>query len=347
MHFFFGIILCIFIILLIFFYKKNFFLLDNPKLSNHKNFTSNNLAQIGGSYLFISFLTVFYFNELSIMKIEFFLFFLLFTILGVFSDINNLFSPSRRFFFQFFIVLLFIFLFDIKINNTQIPFINYFLKKNIFISYFFTIFCILVLVNGTNFIDGKNGLVIGNYILIFIFLLILIKNNLTDIYVLENIYLLILILFIIFLFNIFNFCILGDNGSYFLSFFTAIFVISYFNKYSNLNPIFALNLLWYPAFENFFSIIRRLLQKKKISTPDRLHLHNLINLFVIKIFKLKEKSILGNSLTSILINLFFFILLLISYQFYPNSLLLIFSLIFNMAIYLFFYFYIINYLKKI
>jgi len=75
MNFFFAIILCIFIIFLNFFYKKNFFLLDNPKLSNHKNFTSNNLAQIGGSYLFISFLTVFYFNELPIVKIEFFLVF--------------------------------------------------------------------------------------------------------------------------------------------------------------------------------------------------------------------------------------------------------------------------------
>ena len=44
-----------------------------------------------------------------------------------------------------------------------------------FISFFFTAFCLMVLINGSNFIDGLNGLLLGYFLII---ILILFKLNL-------------------------------------------------------------------------------------------------------------------------------------------------------------------------
>ena len=56
---------------------------------------------------------------------------------------------------------------------------------------------------------------------------------------------------------------MGDNGSYLISFFTAIFLIEVSNDNQFLSPYFIAVLLWYPAFENFFSLSRRLFFEKK------------------------------------------------------------------------------------
>jgi UDP-N-acetylmuramyl pentapeptide phosphotransferase/UDP-N-acetylglucosamine-1-phosphate transferase len=329
------------------FYLSKNFLLDKPLEVDHKSPSSKNLPQIGGIYLFTTFLTVTFFFKTKIIKPEFFFFFFFLTILGIYSDYNNFFKASKRFLYQLIIVLLFIFFFNLKINNTQIYFINYLININIFINYFFTAFCILILINGTNFTDGKNGLVIGNYILIYLFFYMLLKTDPGNKQLLDLLKYLILILLALFLFNIFGFCLLGDNGNYFLSFFTSIFVIFLFNSYSSFNPIVVLNLLWYPAFENFFSILRRYFQNKKIFKPDNLHFHNLLNLFIIRLFKMKhEVNTLNNSATGVLINIFLSFFLLIAYLVYPSSVLLILCLFLSILFYLIFYFYFIYYLKK-
>jgi UDP-N-acetylmuramyl pentapeptide phosphotransferase/UDP-N-acetylglucosamine-1-phosphate transferase len=329
------------------FYVSKNFLLDKPLEVDHKSSSSKNLPQIGGIYLFTTFLTVSFFFKIKIIKPEFFFFFFLLTILGIYSDYNHFFKASKRFLYQLIIVILFIFFFNLKINNTQIYFINYLININIIVNYFFTAFCILILINGTNFTDGKNGLVIGNYILIFFFYYMLLKSDPGNKQLLDFLKYLILILLALFLFNIFGFCLLGDNGNYFLSFFTAVFVISFFNSYSSFNPIVVLNLLWYPAFENFFSILRRYFQKKKIFKPDKLHFHNLLNLFIIRLFKMKQEiSTTNNTTTGVLINIFLFIFLLISYLVYPSTVLLVLCLCLAILFYLIFYFYFIYYLKK-
>jgi len=345
---FFTFFVCvIYIIFLNNFCTSKNFLLDKPFEADHKSPNSKNLPQIGGVYLFTTFLTITFFFKTEIIKSEFFIFFFFLTILGIYSDYNNFFKVSKRFSYQLIIVILFIFFFNLKINNTQIYFINYLINTNIIINYFFTVFCILILINGTNFIDGKNGLVIGNYILIYFFFYMILKSDPGSKQLLDLLKYLILILLVLLLFNFLGFCLLGDSGSYFLSFFTAIFVILFFNSYSNFNPIVVLNLLWYPAFENFFSILRRYFQGKKIFKPDKLHFHNLLNLFIIRLFKMKnEIKTLNNSSTGFLINIFLSIFLLIAYLVYPSSVLLILCLFLSILFYLIFYFYFIYYLKK-
>ena len=43
-----------------------------------------------------------------------------------------------------------------------------------------------------------------------------------------------------------------------------------------ISPYFIALLLWYPAFENLFSIIRKRIVKKDPLKPDNLHFHQLL-----------------------------------------------------------------------
>ena len=79
--------------------------------------------------------------------------------------------------------------------------------------------------------------------------------------------------------NFFNKLQLGDGGSYLIGFFTAFYVINFISQNSLVSPYFAVLILWYPCFENLFSISRKIYQKKSISDADNLHLHHNIFLF--------------------------------------------------------------------
>jgi UDP-N-acetylmuramyl pentapeptide phosphotransferase/UDP-N-acetylglucosamine-1-phosphate transferase len=56
-----------------------------------------------------------------------------------------------------------------SILTTRINFLDFALS-NYYINIFFTIFCILIVVNGANLIDGLNGLVLGYFFIVFFFL---------------------------------------------------------------------------------------------------------------------------------------------------------------------------------
>ena len=234
-----------------FFNKKNF-LLDQISSSKHKQLTSkdssNKVILCGGIIVFIN--SLFFFdNQLYIIKI--FSFFIL--IIGILSDINKFNSPKFRIISQFFIVLFFLLLNkNLIISDLRID----------LISIFFTIFCMLILINGSNFLDGLNTLVIGYYFLVLTTIVIVsIQFNLN---INPNVCYLIIFLSIILLLNFFNKIYLGDAGSYLISFLTAYFLLDFVSNNDSISPYFIFLLLWYPAFENLFSILRRFSLKKKV-----------------------------------------------------------------------------------
>ena len=57
--------------------------------------------------------------------------------------------------------------FDLNFKRFKIDYLNLLLDYKIF-SYIFFIFCLLIVTNGTNFIDGLNGLVIGYYTIVLV-----------------------------------------------------------------------------------------------------------------------------------------------------------------------------------
>ena len=65
---------------------------------------------------------------------------------------------------------------NLEILETRNEYLDKFLKNQL-INFIFVNFCILILVNGSNFIDGLNGLCLGYYLLILLFLLSININN--------------------------------------------------------------------------------------------------------------------------------------------------------------------------
>jgi UDP-N-acetylmuramyl pentapeptide phosphotransferase/UDP-N-acetylglucosamine-1-phosphate transferase len=310
--------------------KKNF-LLDNYIYSTHKNIRKdlNNIygpPLCGGIVIFLSF-----FLENSLLFLNFFIFLLL--IIGVLSDANILFSPKIRILLQIIVILPFVIFFDLKLIDLRINLLNSLLQVNI-ISIIFTVFCILVLVNGTNFIDGLNTLVLGYYIIVLLIIIFLAaKFNLQ---LNQNIRLFLMTLVLLFIFNFFQKIYLGDSGSYIVALVTSFFTLEFVNANDMISPYFICLLLWYPAFENLFTIVRRLFFKKSTSIPDKKHLHQLLFFFILKKFKLIPG--VANTFSAILINFFNLFIFVISFKFYSKTNQLLIFMVLAILTYLFIYF---------
>ena len=303
-------IVFLFIIVLNFLFNKFNLIRDKKNISFHKKFTGNEINPPFSGGIFIIATICIFFPENFIIK----LFLLLIFFIGYCSDTNLLKSPNLRFYLQIIVVILLIIFSDIFIQSIRIDFFDSFLENFIF-KLFFTTFCILILINGTNFLDGVNTLVIGYYLLIFFFIS-KIHYDLISYIDLNFLYLLIFTLLILFVLNCFNLLLLGDNGSYLISIFAGIYLIDLANKNILLSPYFIMNLLWYPAYETLFSIIRKIMIKKSALSPDNFHLHQL---FYLAIKKKVNSKIYSNSLTGIIINIYNLIIFYLASTNYSNT----------------------------
>ena len=189
---------------------------------------------------------------------------------------------------------------NLEINSTRVIILDKFLENNIF-NVFFVSFCVLVLINGTNFIDGLNGLSLGYY---FIVTIALLNNNFYYSNLLQGNELLYLscYLFIFLILNQSNLFFIGDSGSYSLGLIFSFLLINVYTVNSNISPFYIILLVWYPCFELLFSILRKFNINFSPAKPDIRHLHQLIyNLIKNKYNFSKLKS---NNISSILILLF-------------------------------------------
>lgn len=340
----FELIIFFFTILLTFFFlnviclKKNI-LIENHNNSEHKKLINKKKVPITGGILII--ISILFFLD-GINLISKFLFFTIF-LLGIFSDFNILSSPKIRFSSQIIIVLVYVFLTETYISEIRIDFFDEIMSQNEILKIIFTSFCILILMNGTNFIDGANSLSSGYYFLVFLNIIFISFNNTINIDE-QNTILILIILFIFLIFNIFSKSFLGDGGSYTLSFFSGIYLINLFNQNLFISPYYVVILLWYPAFENFFSLFRRFfINKKKINIADNNHLHHLLFIFLEK--KLSNNKNL-NTMVGMIINFFNFVVLIIANKFIYQTQKLLFILLITIISYLIVYYYLNEKLNK-
>ena len=256
--------------------KKKLYL-DKIEFSKHKKFILHDvkLPVTGGFYiLFFIFL---FFDDFNIIENSLIL---LVFLTGIFSDRFKNFSPLLRLVSHIIIILIFIFYTDTLINDVRIEFINKHLLS-IYVSMIFKCFCFLILIHGTNFIDGVNLNTIGYYFIIYVS--IFITSSLQSLEINQEFLSLLIFLFVVLLIlNMFNKTQLGDAGCYTISFFTAFYLIVFVNNNYIVSPYFVVLMLWYPCFENLFSILRKKYQNKKISFADNHHLHQIIYLFLKK-----------------------------------------------------------------
>ena len=270
--------------------------LKNYSGEDHQKFTTNkNIPLTGGFFIIIVFLLVL-FEENNFFLISIILIFSL----GLFSDLNKIISPNKRLLLQVIIVLFLIIFTNLEINSTRVIILDKFLENNIF-NVFFVSFCVLVLINGTNFIDGLNGLSLGYY---FIVTIALLNNNFYYSNLLQGNELpyLSCYLFIFLILNQSNLFFIGDSGSYSLGLIFSFLLINIYTVNSNISPFYIILLVWYPCFELLFSILRKFNISFSPAKPDIRHLHQLIyNLIKNKYNFSKLKS---NNISSILILLF-------------------------------------------
>jgi UDP-N-acetylmuramyl pentapeptide phosphotransferase/UDP-N-acetylglucosamine-1-phosphate transferase len=325
--FYFFLLIALFVVFNELVIKKNI-LLDNTHFSKHKKFTISSL-RIPFSAGFFLILFIILFNK----EFNLFSMFLIIVIFfsGFLSDIFKNFSPLLRLFIQITTSYLFItsneiFIIDTRINSLDILFSNY-----NYLSVIFTIFCIIVLINGSNFIDGVNINTIGYYIVVYLVIFYICSHYN---FAINFSFLIKLILFLLFLLilNIYNKTQLGDGGSYLLAFFSAIYLIKIANNNNFISPYFIILLLWYPCFENLFSIVRKIYQNKKVSKADNFHLHQLIFTF------LKKKKLSNiNNLTGLIITIYNTIVFLISIPHVNDTKVVLIVIMTNVLFYIFLY----------
>lgn len=273
--------------------KKNNYLLNYSGLK-HQTYTNQKSVPLSGGLIILFFLTINFNSYESFFLISLYLFFLI----AILGDLNLISSASIRFFLQIIFVIFFVYLFNLNISDLRIEVFNIFLKNEIF-NYFFVAFCILVYVNGSNFIDGNNTLSIGYYIIVLLSILHLENLGISLVFDKHFLNSFLFLLIILLIFNFFNKIYLGDNGIYLLSIFFAFTVLKIQSVDPYISPYFIAVIFWYPSFEILFSFIRKIKAKNSPMNADNNHLHQLIFFYLTN--KLRKKKYI-NSLTGLSIN---------------------------------------------
>tara|TARA_B110000483_G_scaffold224912_1_gene284112 strand:+ start:557 stop:1558 length:1002 start_codon:yes stop_codon:yes gene_type:complete len=301
-------------------------LLLNFKGDNHQKFISSRKTPLSGGLILI--FTSYYYLNLSTFTYIFFIF-----CLGFLSDTKKINSPKLRFIIQTLIVLSVVYFSSITVPETKIFFLDQLLVNDLF-RIVFSVFCILIIINGYNFIDGVNTSLIG-YCLIISLSLYYLDLNGVEVSKIINFYNLIPVLIALFISNFFNKLYLGDGGSYFLGLLFALCLINTYQINNNISPFYIVCLLWYPAFENLFSIFRKKILSKSPLDPDTNHLHQIIFLYLKKNFNIH--NIYLNTATGMIINFYNLICIAIATQFYSHTRIQVLIIIFNIIFYMFLY----------
>tara|TARA_A100001015_G_scaffold318378_1_gene438120 strand:- start:131 stop:1153 length:1023 start_codon:yes stop_codon:yes gene_type:complete len=310
-------------------FNKNNILISETG-DRHQKFASKKKVPLtGGIFLFLSFL--FFIND---QLLSFILYSFLILLLGIFSDLKNIKSALSRFMIQISLVLSFVIFNDLQLFNTKIYLLDRLLSYEVF-NYLFVSFCILIIINGSNFLDGLNTLNIGYYLLIILIIYFLEINNLILFNEVLTNYILI-VLIIVFFLNFINQIYLGDSGSYLLGFTFSVLLINIYLKNPQISPFFIIVLLWYPSFETLFSIIRKNIMNKSPMKPDSNHLHQQIFYVIHKNNNFSKYG--SNLLSANLINLYNLIIFIISVNFFSNSQIQVLLILLNISLYTFIYF---------
>ena len=338
MNYFFFILVPILIYYINFYIAKYRYFLNYSGENHQKVLGIKNTPLSGGIFL-ILFLSI-VFLEKDIIT---YIFLILIFLLGLFSDLKILSVPSSRLFYQSILIVLFVYFSNFETISTRVILIDQVLQ-NYYTSIFFSAFCLIILINGTNFIDGLNGLVLTYYLIvlgILYHLNFLEGINFTD---LNSIYICYL-LFVLIIFNFLNKFYLGDSGAYLLGLLVGFILIKIHNLNPNVSPFFIALLLWYPCFENLFSILRKFKLGKSPVSPDSKHFHQLLFYFLKKKFKLND--LICNNCSSIIINFYNLIILFFgSFNIYNTQLLIVLISI-NIILYTLIYFKLFSFKYKI
>ncbi|QHS23504.1 undecaprenyl/decaprenyl-phosphate alpha-N-acetylglucosaminyl 1-phosphate transferase [Virgibacillus sp. MSP4-1] len=191
--------------------------------------------------------------------------------LGVIDDVIGL-SSGLKFMAQTVIAIL------VVVNGVQIDFITLPFGPRIDFGVWsipITVFWIVAITNAMNLIDGLDGLAAGvsSIVLITISGMAIAMGNMFVAVVG------LMLLGSTLGFLVFNFyparIFLGDTGSYFLGFMiSTLSILGLFKNVTFFSIIVPIIILGVPLVDTTFAVVRRIIQGKPVSAPDKSHLHH-------------------------------------------------------------------------
>ncbi|MDP6440905.1 MAG: glycosyltransferase [Pelagibacteraceae bacterium] len=313
---------------------KSRLLIDN-QFSKPQAFHEYSTYRLGGTIFFIllsiTFLYLFFIK--NIYYFEFISFCTLFFLLGLIDDLKINFAPKFRLIIMIIFLITLVILNEFYLEKITVGYLDRLMKIDIF-ALFFICLCFLFIINGSNLIDGFNGLLGIHAFIIFVILFFI-----NFIYTHDIQYILFYLIIITFTFIIFNFpkakIFLGDSGAYLIGTLIAISTIITNNSNPSISSFFFCILLFYLFFEVFFSFFRKsFVTKTGPFFPDNEHLHMLLYKFLLKKGNNKLSS---NYKVSLYTNLVYLCLITPGILFMHNALFCRFYFFFLLIIYIFFY----------
>ena len=307
----------IFLVISKYSYKINNGILLDKDFLKPQAFHNESISRSGGLASLISLLIFFGLYYLLFNKIIYEYIFVCTSLflVGYLDDLKIKISPNSRLVLMIFFLITFIFFLPIEIYYIDLIFLDSWLDNKIF-STIFILLCFLFIVNGANLIDGFNGLLTINLIIVnSVLLYINLSNDIIEFSFFLAGQIIILISFLLFNFpkaKIF----LGDSGSYLFGSLIALNTIITNNLNPQISSFFFCILLFYLFFEVFFSFVRKLYQRKSPVLPDKEHLHMLCFRKLSEIFDINK----SNYINSLVINCFFSLFVLPSIYFADNGL---------------------------
>ena len=287
--------------------KKNYpkLLVDN-QFNKPQSFHDSSVSTIGGSVIFFSLLILsINYAFLKVPFAEYLSFSALFFILGFIDDLKINIKPKVRLFLMIVVLFALIEFNDFYIYKTGIFFLDSWLQYSHIFSLIFVSLCFLFIINGSNLIDGYNGL-LGIHSLIIFINLFFVNYFHGNAFLANLLFFLILITSIFILFNFPKAKVfLGDGGSYLLGTLIAVLSIKTSTSIPSISPFYFCILLFYLFYEVFFSFFRKLFKKISPLYPDSEHLHMLLYKVLLKKNQNKLKS---NYSVSLIINMIYLIL---------------------------------------
>lgn len=288
--------LTIILIFIIFAFAKKIKFLNESKSTDLRKIHSFTTIRVGGLCFVSLLIFLSYLNFQQFYLIIFFSFIIL--ILGVAEDLTLSINNYLRLFLLTILISSYVFFQDLHTLNFESYLLSTFLLHNSLITFLFILIGFLLLINGLNFIDGTNGLLLGISLLITLVLSMKSYNQSDIIFTISSLcFSSILALFI---FNfLFGKILTGDGGAYFLGLIIGSICI-FASKEGLMNEFEIACLIFYPVIEVLFTFVRRILYGKSPFEPDDLHLHFI--LYKIIKYKFNENSdTFNNSFTSSII----------------------------------------------
>ena len=197
---------------------------------------------------------------------------------GLLEDTTKRLGPLTRLILSFIAAALACWYLDAGFYHSGWHALDVLLLASPFVAYPIAIFMVGGVMHAINIIDGYNGLMLGNAVLVASALLYA-AARFDD---LSLILLLAFLLLGILALLIFNFpwgkVFAGDGGSYLIGFVFAVVSLLLVDRHTAISPWFPLMVMAYPVWETLFSIYRRLfVYGVSPGDPDNLHIHSLVH----------------------------------------------------------------------